>query len=88
MPRGMRSRTASSSIGDTSSRSSQPQSAPYRQPYEPYEPFGGTGPIRIPGGTGPGPIPRGTGTGPITGMFPPMPPHRGWYLKSVRARVF
>ncbi|WP_156686517.1 S1C family serine protease [Mycobacterium sp. Marseille-P9652] len=52
--------------------SQQAQAGPYRQP---YEPFGGTGPGRIPGGTGP--IPGGTGTGPITGMMPPLgpPPH-------------
>jgi putative serine protease PepD len=48
------------------------QSPPnYRQP---YEPFSGTGPGRLPSGTGAGPIPGGTGTGPIPGMLPPMLP--------------
>jgi putative serine protease PepD len=50
----------------------------YRQPQpqyrQPYEPFTGTGPGRVPGGTGPGPIPGGTGPGTIPGMLPPMPP--------------
>lgn len=57
---------------------SQP-AAQYRRP---YEPFSGTGPIRMPGGTGPGPIPGGTGPGPVPGgpgtgpvhMLPPMAP--------------
>ncbi|OJZ75919.1 peptidase S1 [Mycobacterium paraffinicum] len=48
----------------------QPQTNQFRQP---YDPFGGTGPGRIPGGTGVGPIPGATGTGPIPGMLPPMP---------------
>ncbi len=57
---------------------SQPtRSAPYRQSYESYKPFGGTGPIRIPDGSGPGPIPGGNGVGPIPGMFLPMPPPPG-----------
>jgi len=46
------------------------QTTSYRQP---YDPFSGTGPGRIPGGSGAGPIPGGTGTGPIPGMLPPMP---------------
>ncbi len=54
--------------------SQQAQAGPYRQPYEPYERFGGTGPGRIPGGTGSGPIAGGTGTGPIPGMLPPLGP--------------
>jgi len=53
-------------------QASQPgQTGQYRRP---YEPFGGTGPVRVPGGTGPGPMPGVTGTGPIPGMLPPMPP--------------
>jgi len=64
------------------SQPSQPtQTTQFRQR---YEPFGGTGPGRIPGGTGPGPIPGGTGTGPI-GMLPPMPPHPGQPQKRSRA---
>jgi putative serine protease PepD len=51
-------------------RSQPSQTTQFRQP---YEPFGGTGPGRIPGGTGAGPIPGGTGAGPIPGMLPPMP---------------
>jgi putative serine protease PepD len=56
------------------------QTTQYRRP---YEPFGATGPGRMPGGTGPGPVPGGTGpgpmsgatgAGPIPGMLPPMPP--------------
>lgn len=59
---------------------------PYSQPYDwrqqsqtsqfrqPYDPFNGTGPGRIPGATGVGPMPGATGTGPIPGMMPPMPP--------------
>ena len=59
---------------------------PYGQPYDwrqqsqttqfrqPYEPFNGTGPSRIPGGAGVGPMPGATGTGPVPGMLPPMPP--------------
>ncbi|OCB56400.1 S1C family serine protease [Mycobacterium parascrofulaceum] len=50
----------------------QSQTTQFRQP---YDPFSGTGPGRIPGGTGAGPIPGGgSGTGPIPGMLPPMPP--------------
>lgn len=49
----------------------QSQTNQFRQP---YDPFGGTGPGRIPGGTGVGPVPGGSGTGPIPGMLPPMPP--------------
>ncbi len=53
-------------------QSSQPsQTTQFRQP---YEPFSGTGPGRIPGGTGAGPILGGTGTGPIPGMLPPLHP--------------
>jgi putative serine protease PepD len=67
-------------------RYQQSQPAPPSQPTQyrrPYEPFGATGPGRMPGGAGPGPIPGGTGvgpipgvtgTGPITGMLPPMAP--------------
>ena len=44
-------------------RYQQPQPQ-YRQP---YEPFSGTGPGRLPGGPGTGPIPGGPGTGPIAG---------------------
>ena len=51
----------------------QAQTTQFRQP---YDPFGGTGPGRIPGGTGVGPIPGGSGTGPMPGMLPPMPPLR------------
>jgi putative serine protease PepD len=51
-------------------RSQPSQTTQFRPP---YEPFGGTGPGRIPGGTGPGPIPGGTGPGPIPGMLPPVP---------------
>ncbi len=60
-------------------QSQPPQTTQYRRP---YDPFGGTGPGRIPGGTGAGPIPGGTGAGPIPGgtgagpiptMLPPMP---------------
>jgi putative serine protease PepD len=56
------------------------QPTQYRRP---YEPFGATGPGRMPGGTGQGPVPGGTGpgpmpgaggTGPIPGMLPPIPP--------------
>src|ERR1700751_2678348 len=55
------------------------QTTQYRRP---YEPFGGTGPVRMPGGIGPGPIPGGTGVGPMPGptgtgpigMLPPMAP--------------
>jgi len=51
---------------------SQPsQTSQFRQP---YEPFSGTGPGRIPGGTGTGPMPGGPGTGAIPGMLPPMHP--------------
>jgi putative serine protease PepD len=50
-------------------RSQPSQTTQFRQP---YEPFSGTGPGRIPGGTGAGPIPGG-GAGPIHGMHPPMP---------------
>ncbi|WP_156349521.1 MULTISPECIES: S1C family serine protease [unclassified Mycobacterium] len=50
------------------------QSQPTGQFRQPYDPFSGTGPGRIPGGTGVGPIPGATGTGPIPGMLPPMPP--------------
>ncbi|MGZ4563739.1 MAG: S1C family serine protease [Mycobacterium sp.] len=49
----------------------QSQTTQFRQPYDPYS---GTGPGRIPGGAGVGPIPGGSGTGPIPGMLPPMPP--------------
>lgn len=49
----------------------QSQTNQFRQP---YDPFGSTGPGRIPGGTGVGPIPGATGTGPIPGMLPPMSP--------------
>ena len=49
----------------------QSQTTQFRQPYDPYS---GTGPGRIPGGPGVGPIPGGSGTGPIPGMLPPMPP--------------
>ncbi|MCV7395311.1 S1C family serine protease [Mycobacterium paraseoulense] len=52
----------------------QSHTTQFRQPYDPYEPFSGTGPGRIPGGTGVGPIPAGAGTGPMPGMLPPMPP--------------
>jgi putative serine protease PepD len=55
------------------------QAGPYRQP---YDPFSGTGPGRIPGGTGPGPMHGGTGTGPITGMLPPMGPPPGPQKRS------
>ena len=48
-------------------RQSQPTQTPYRQPYEPYEPFKGTGAGPIPGGTGPGRIPVGAGVGPMAG---------------------
>ncbi len=48
---------------------SQPAQAsqPTTQYRRPYEPFGGTGPGRMPGGAGPGPIPGGTGPIPIPG---------------------
>jgi len=50
----------------------------YRQPQpqyrQPYEPFTGTGPGRVPGGSGPGPIPDGTRPGTMPRMLPPMPP--------------
>ena len=49
----------------------QSQTTQFRQPYDPYS---GAGPGRIPGGAGVGPIPGGSGTGPIPGMLPPMPP--------------
>jgi putative serine protease PepD len=56
------------------SQQSQPQPTQTAQFRQPYGPFSGTGPGRIPGGTGGGPIPGGTGaTGPIPGMLPPMP---------------
>ncbi|BBX63244.1 serine protease [Mycobacterium saskatchewanense] len=62
------------------------QPSQYRQPYEPYDQFSGTGPRRNPGGTGVGPVSSGTGPGPIPGgpgsmtgtgpigMLPPMAP--------------
>jgi putative serine protease PepD len=60
------------------SQQSQPQPTQTAQFRQPYGPFSGTGPGRIPGGTGAGPIPGGPGaTGPIPGMLPPMPPPPG-----------
>lgn len=53
---------------------SQSSPSPTTQFRPPYEPFGTTGPGRIPGGTGVGPIPGGPGTGPVPGMMPGMPP--------------
>lgn len=49
-------------------RSQPSQTTQFRAP---YEPFGNTGPGRVPGA---GPIPGGAGTGPIPGMLPGMPP--------------
>jgi putative serine protease PepD len=45
----------------------QQQATPTGQYRRPYEPYGNTGPGRLPGGTGPGPIPGGTGAIPLTG---------------------
>jgi putative serine protease PepD len=60
------------------SQQSHPQPTQTAQFRQPYGPFSGTGPGRIPGGTGAGPIPGGPGaTGPIPGMLPPMPPPPG-----------
>jgi putative serine protease PepD len=60
------------------SQQSQPQPTQTAQFRQPYGPFSGTGPGRIPGGTGAGPIPGGPGaTRPIPGMLPPMPPPPG-----------
>jgi putative serine protease PepD len=70
----------------------------YQQPQyrPPYEPFTGTGPVRVPGGTGtgpigggsgPGPIPPGTGQGPIPGMLPPMPGPSGPPVPQKRSRT-
>jgi putative serine protease PepD len=48
-------------------RYQQPQPTQATQYRRPYEPFGGTGPGRIPGATGPIPMPGATGPGPIPG---------------------
>src|ERR1700757_251606 len=69
------------------SHQSQPQPTQTAQFRQPYGPFSGTGPGRMPGGAGAGPIPGGAGTtGPIPGMLPPMPPPPG-PIREKRSRA-